>query len=207
MATPLVDGDIVQLTVQAHQGSQLGEIVLNFRLSDFTGIPTDEDVAAFFDNNAASDFTPLIANTANYVGTAARILSRGGTFAPQFANTNAAAGLGGSQPLPGQVSGLVKYTTDTSGRIGHGRSYVPFPTVSELGGTTTNPTAGYIANVAAFVSDYAPFFTVLGGGGSAVAKLVVLTASTLAYRLVTGFLVEQGFATQRRRGYYGKPNT
>lgn len=114
---------------------------------------------------------------------------------------------GGEAPpgLPGQDSGLITKTTDFSGRTFRGRCYVPFPYTAAQDDDDT-PTADYVERLAVFANDFLTTQNVTAGGGLVVLKPVLYNRATVVITPITGNTPRKKWATQRRRGNYGRAN-
>lgn len=114
---------------------------------------------------------------------------------------------GGEAPpgLPGQDSGIITKTSDLSGRTYRGRCYVPFPYTAAQDDDDT-PTADYVDRLAVFAGDFLTTQNVTAGGGLAVCKPVLYNRVTTVITPITGFTPRKLWATQRRRGNYGRAN-
>jgi hypothetical protein len=147
----------------------------------------------------------LLANNARYVGVALQRLSPLPLSVVITDNTNQANGTGGANELPLQVSGIVTLKTNLAGRANRGRMYIPFPPVAAQG-TDGHPTNGYVTAV-----DTLAAIAILPQTVGTAPNQVVLTPVVYHKRLntttdITDKVARQRWATQRRRGDYGKPN-
>lgn len=118
---------------------------------------------------------------------------------------------GGAGQLPTQNAALIRFSSSVGGSRGHGRMYVPFPPTAALAATGLLA-ATYKTAVKALADAFPPGWVVpnagLGGGTLTVKPCTTYTlpVTLLAFAL-SGAAVSDGFATQRRRGFFGKPNT
>jgi hypothetical protein len=175
------------------------------------GVVTDADLALQLDGRWAARYKAAIFNAARFNGTRVRILYRPPAF-PNFSWQvfNGAAGLGtaGVIALPEQVSGLITLLTDTIGRHGEGRQYVPFPSATNNSGDGI-PDAGYEVVLNALANTLVSPLNVIGGtGGNLLFNPVIFPRAAIAlYRVLTASRVVPAWATQKRRGSYGRFNT
>jgi len=120
------------------------------------------------------------------------------------------AGTGGAGNLPTQVSGLISWQSVVGGRQGKGRSYVPFPWTAALGATGV-PIVAYQTALADYAGVMQPGFIVpnVGSGGGTL-NLKLCTHYTVGIPTrpfpFDTFSVPPAFATQRRRGFFGRQN-
>lgn len=117
-----------------------------------------------------------------------------------------------------QVAGLIRKNTNLAGRGGHGRWYMPFiPSAQSVG--TGQPSAGYLAALASLSVVMQNGFTITGLGGTATISPCLIRFARAAkvgpppkpavafrYTPITTCKEQPYFATQRRRGDYGRPN-
>lgn len=115
-----------------------------------------------------------------------------------------------SPGLPTQVSGLIRWVTDFAGAAGRGRSYIPFPSVDWMGANGFPTNEAIIALNAIADAIRAAIPTVTGAlGGVATFQQIIwnpISPEFAAGNIVKSYLSEQKFATQRRRGNFGKVN-
>jgi hypothetical protein len=114
--------------------------------------------------------------------------------------------------IPNQVSGLVTKLTGSAGRKNRGRMYIPFPSVADQDAVSQQPTANYVTDIAAIATGIgvnAPFTFACGAGNTVTLAMLVYNfkASPPATVIATNaFIARPRWATQKRRGDYGKPN-
>jgi len=208
MSQNIAVNDIIVVQTVAQDGSQVA--VLNrYWFAENTigpGSVTFTNVADFFDVFNGTNLPPILANTAGYVETRVRRIFPANTDQWGVINSNAAVGTAGAVGLPKQTCGLVKFITADLGHHGSGRSYMPFPAVAS-NETVGQPTAGYVADV----GDWALGFTtdpttITVGAASLILQPVLWDRAASAKRFITGFQVSTDWATQRRRGAFGRTN-
>lgn len=167
------------------------------------------DLAVHFDSNHVGFIKALLATSATYRGVQVqRIWPLPRTF-PSVVTASAGAGTGAvGDPLPRQTSGIITLNTEFAGRAFRGRIYLPFPSegANDVDGT---PTAAYLTSLQAFATDLATTESIADAG----ANLVVLTPVIYHFlqpgtsHTVTAGVARDKWATQRRRGAYGNPNS
>lgn len=134
---------------------------------------------------------------------------------PLFSRVGTHAGAVAGNPLPLQVSGVITIKTAFAGRHYRGRIYPGFLPASYSDATgaalpvmVTNMTllANALQSTIAYTSgaNIVNLFAVLR---SAVQVLVPPAPKTVFYSPITSALPVQRFATQRRRGQYGRINS
>jgi len=153
-------------------------------------------------------YKPLLANVATYAGLGIRGYKGQplGLAAPAYDNGNAGVGTGGALMMPSGACGLIHLGTNTAGRIGRGRTYVPFPSASAAT-ATENPTAGYVTALAALGTQLVTSQVLVSGGDSLTLVPCIVQKVTLNHIDITSFVAKSAWATQRRRSDFGRLNT
>lgn len=140
-----------QLTLNLLQGTQVAAIVLGVKSS--TGVLTATDAAALRDAAWAA-FRPLIASSTTCTGATLRATSAasGGVVEVGAPPTPG----GGDTGNTGVASGctLIKWATDTGGRSGKGRTYLPGLTQGAVGTDGRTYTAAHITKVQTAIAAY-----------------------------------------------------
>jgi len=210
MAHTIALTEVYQVTPVNYNPPQTALIRWYYQITSITGIVTDADAAATFDVALSPLFAAMMTNGAQYRGVLVQRVSPLPILVRQVGNSHPANGSRGTTPAPGQLTGLIHWATDLAKQRGRGRSYLPFPDKSDITPSTA-PSIGLLnayANLAAFV--LGPV-TVVGGVGTSSTWSLVLThragkSPTPLPTGITAYQVEGAFATQRRRGSFGKPN-
>ncbi len=217
MANQLTNGALVQLRVWARNDStpQASVNSLWYFVSAVGSNPaTDQDFADQMDAAVAPVYKPIIAGNSEYRGVQAIIHSAifpyPSLFPPAQTSANAGTGTGGTQPLPSQTAGILRFLTNRAGPSGRGRIFLPFPPVdlSDPGGS---PLPAYITAGLAVGAELGVGISVAIGGRSAVLLRVIVHGENKLGVVpsptpVDDFVMDLGWGTQRRRGFYGRPN-
>jgi hypothetical protein len=181
---------------------------LHYQVLSISGAPTtDQDVANYCDAQFGPVYGPIINNTATYRGTQCRVLNLTPEPVTVFSNTHATTGSAGAIGMSRQTCGLIAYYTNTGGRKGRGRTYIPFPSVAQDQGFGI-PTAGYVALATTVASTILAVSVVPNAAatGSATLIFAIYDKTTKVMTQVTSKVVRTVWATQRRRGSYGRAN-
>jgi len=206
MSTPLAPGEIWSTKIHCYTASQLSINTIHWKVVATTGTSaTDLQLADAVDAAVAAPYKVLLANAATYYGVKAVRYSPKATAIPQYVDANAGVGVAGANILPTQVCGLARLYTQTIGRVGRGRFYVPFPDASFV--TAEEPNAAYRAAVTNLTTAILGI-TVIGAGGN-VASIQWVIAGKKNFGTgypVTTLISGTKWATQRRRGDYGRIN-
>lgn len=208
MAKVLVGGAFVraQLVCLAVDQVSINTFFFNV-LNSPTPTATDQDLAAYLDANTAPLVKPLLENNATYRGYVTQILDITGSplYPDQNANTNAGAGTAGAVALPRQSCGITSWYTDTPGRKGRGRTYWPFPATAADSGNGV-PSAAYVTAADTLAAFYFFLAAFTQAGRSATLAFRLYQRKTKAFSPITTRLTRAVWATQRRRGSYGRQN-
>lgn len=207
MAHALVAGDLYTMTVATYQSDQLGLNVRQYVVDSVTGgTVNDQNMAETFDAGLAPLYKAYLGTDAVFYGVrVGKFLPLPPTY-PQFSTAHTGAGTGGAQSLPGQVSGIITLETDFAGRGYRGRVYLPFPSRS-LDDATVNRPSDAALDLFNAIGTYLTGTRVLTSGGStAVLKPILWHAEDGDYTPINNSDARQAWATQKRRGNYGRPN-
>jgi len=175
---------------------------------------TDQDVADQVDAAVAAPYKDLMPADAAYRGAQCTILNVTPPYLartiPASANANAGVGVAAGAPMPGQVSGLISLQTTRASRAGRGRTYVGFPAMVHDNGAG-NPTAAYVALLVALADQIAVGLSISTGGRTATLVRVLLHTINKFEVVpppdgIISFVARAKWATQRRRGDYGRLN-
>lgn len=151
-------------------------------------------------------YSTLLSSNAEYYGTQMYLLNPLGLPPrPDSVNGNQAAGDGGAGLLPSQTSGLIKLVTATLGKIGQGRTYIPFPAPvkNEANGS---PTTVYVDDLVNLKNSLTAPFNVIDGGITATFRPCLYRGGTDTPRFIDSGTAHDAWATQRRRGAFGRLN-
>jgi hypothetical protein len=205
---PFNVGDILQAKTYTYFQGQLGITSVHYRVTAAAGTETSQLVVAEYDTFQATQYKALITNAALYRGvTLQKIKTTIESLAISI--TNSGVGTGGATAGPTQVAGLITKRSNLAGRHGRGRVYIPFPDASAFGALTSQPTGAYLtalANLAAkmFVNPYTFFTAPLLQLEPIIANPTVLIVGS--WPVITTTTQQPKWATQRRRGDYGRLN-
>ena len=119
------------------------------------------------------------------------------------------AGTAGTTPIPTQVAGMVSFYCEDGGRKGRGRSYIPFPDQASNVAATDTPITAYVNNLDLFAAavlgpneiSSGPNTLTLNGG-----LFDQYSPSIPVFRPFVTWISRRRWATQRKRGNYGRAN-
>lgn len=175
-------------------------------LSSGTSFSAQSFIGAY-DSFMVGFYVPLISSGASYYGSQAYLMNPIGLPPrPADFNGNAGPGGGGAGFLPSQTAGIISLKSTTLGKIGAGRTYIPFPspTVNDADGT---PTAAYIADLDNLANFLKSPVVVIAGGVTATFKVCLYRGGTDTPRFIESAISKNAWATQRRRGAFGRLNS
>lgn len=216
MANVLGIGDLVRIRFWCAATDQAAVNTLYFMVLASSGTPgTDLDAAINMDENMGPFYKAMMPSSVSYQGCEAGIVKKP-ALSVQIARGQAGAGTDGTVALPRQITSLVHYRTANAGRRYRGRSYLPFPPVgaAELDGTMT---AAYAVKVALWTAQLSTItfwnnpYTV-PTGFTTVAQVIPHflrkgeVGPEIPPTFTTAIQPDDRFATQRRRGSFGRTN-
>lgn len=221
MAVALQVDDILRVVINTRVAntSQTAKNTLHYRVTNVIGAFTDRDAADGLSQYFAPFIKPMITPDVSYTGLTTQIVAPAGRRRPFTSSTRSAgAGTASGVPCPGQVTALIRGSTETyvtkvdNGkiRVAQGRVYVPFPPASLLAdsGRMSNPYLSQLQSLAGAYYSVRQLIGGAGGGGTGVALQPVLRhrngANVIVYTTITSYRASASFATQQRRGDRGK---
>lgn len=213
-------GDIIKICDYCSAEDQVAVNVNYFvQTSPLPNLPINQDVLRQCVNehsvNAGPAYRECLPGIARFEGTIGyypfkRIL---GDPAPFVASTGSYAGLGTSGLTglaPTQACGLIRKKGPQAGRHFRGRMYVPFPPLEAIDPLDDLAVEAYktvLLDLASVFNNGIDF--VLGNGDPIVMEWCLVNQLLPINQnapIIVGYSVGNGFATQRRRSYYGKKN-
>jgi len=204
-APPVVVGDILMARVICYSVDQISMNIYGYRVTAVTGASrTIKHLVDAINSAVQADYKTLLANDARYRGVGLRRLTPNPTL--EFTNiTDDGVGSAGANMMGRQVAGMFTKTSPVAGSGGRGRVYMPFPSASD----TTNlghPTAGYQTRLGILAAILMTGITDGAGDTATISPIILKRASLLTSNAWTGSLERAKWATQKRRGDYGKTN-
>lgn len=199
-------GDIYEVKLFTQQGPQMGLMVFHYRVSAISAPEaTVDQIAAAMEGSFASLVKAVMTAQADFRGASARKV-RPLPIGVEFLTGNfPGPGTIGGDPLPPQVSGIITLRSALAGRANRGRKYVPFPAEAS-NDTGFAPTAAYLTVMTNLANEFDDMQNVPNGAGSSDLTPVIFHRLLGTTTDVTFALVRNAWATQRRRGAYGRPN-
>lgn len=218
MAASLTVGDPVLCRVWIDTGAGGGQASVNAMHYIVASVgalaATDLDVATTLDALIQAPYKALLSALATYRGVQAQLLNPVAPYkasrVAQVANSNAGVGSVAGAIAPPQTCGLISYQTPSPGQAFRGRTYVAFPGQASDNGFGI-PNATYTADLFTLGGLVTSGLGVSVSGRTAVLVRVILhrapkVGPTPAPSPVTNYSVTARWATQRRRGDFGRQN-
>lgn len=212
MASVLTLGMVLQARAWCSDSQQVSVTTFHYRVDAIAGpLCTDVDFLTAWDTIYSPLFYGLVNNNGSYLGATMQILSPGPLGLMRKRTAGAHVGTGGADALPSQTSGLIRWGTNQGGRAYQGRVYIPFP--SEQGNNTIGyPIAGYLIGLDLIGNEYVNHTAWTLNAGTQTINPVLLhrknkSGVTPAPSVISSWQSSNQWATQRKRGAFGRPNT
>lgn len=208
--TALTVGDITETQVVCYTSTQVAVHTLYHKVLVLAGAPvcTTKDLAKAMDDALAPLLKLVLSPAATYYGVQSRVFFPVNSDRWAVSLLHTGVGTVGTDPLPSQTTGLLKLEGDVLGKAGSGRWYLPFPPAT-YNDSAGSPLVAYLNagdNIGTFITtDLALTSTPAGGTGTLRSCLVNRT--TKVTNFITSARTLDAWATQRRRGAFGRLNT
>lgn len=195
-----------RFTIYCKSVEQVALNVVHYQVISIAG--TSTTVGQFltdFEAPLAAALKPLLNNATAYMGTTIQLVHPN-TDVAVVSQANAGLGTGAGDLLPRQTAGFIKKRAVTPGRRRSGRIYVPFP--SESHSTTEgHPSAAYQALLLTYGDLITKTFSTGVGANTAIVSGIIYRRTAPANSSeILGISISDRWATQRRRGDFGRPN-
>lgn len=198
--------DAIQLRFVCSTSDQISLNIRQFLITDVQGVEaTPQEIADYFSTSAGPQYRGLLSEDAHYDGVALRMLPFGGI--PSDWQSKLEAGVGGvvGPLLPKQSCGLLSLRSTALGRRGRGRVYIPFPS-EEDNVTGGIPSVDYVVRVEVLSDTIAEAAFVGAVPNVTTLTPMLFSRDTGVYTPIVATLARSLWATQRRRGDFGKQN-
>jgi len=197
-------GDVYQVKLYSLLGQQAGINVLHYSVTTLGGTgASDFEIGQAMAAALPTTYKALLSASASYRGLGIRKILPTLSIETYNVTAQGAGGVAG-EALPKQISGLITLRTTVPGRAFRGRVYVPFPGEGD-NDTDQTPTAGYITRLGNFAGTLITTVTA-GGANSNQLRLGVFHRVGGAITVCNDTTARDRWATQRRRGDYGRTN-
>lgn len=178
------------------------------RVTQIVGAPlTDNDCVKDFSTTWAALYKAVISSDTLYQGCTMRMVKGAAPFPlTAFSQLGSGGGVLAPPNLPTQVSGLVSLYTPKLGKKYRGRMYVPFPAAVSQDLVTGEPILAYLAGLTAMVNQLKAIHTVTIGGSSVDFIYGLTPVPDVSLTGYDSGIARMAWATQKRRGDYGRLN-
>lgn len=166
---------------------------------------TDIELVKALDARITAGFKSILCDQATYNFTRVRRVRPIPPTLPVDDATSAGPGTDASEMLPKQVSGIISHTTQFAGKRYRGRNYIPFPT-EDSNDTAGIPTNAYLTTLTTWKNVYFVTLNVVGAAGTATFEPVIYHRDLDTTDRINGTFARSVWATQRRRGDFGRTN-
>jgi hypothetical protein len=208
-STPVIAMNPYTVKVNSFMGDQLGLNILHCYVTATTDpTETEQNFADALSLALSVPYRAIMSTQAAYLGIQ---LFNSATVPTPFPTTSVnGSGPGGVgvQVMPGQVTGMITKQTSRIGRANRGRMYIPFPDVTSSVNVPPVPSALYttrLDNIASITSG--TLLVVTFGAVNITLQWILHKNVLLDTNWVTSTVSRRAWATQRRRGDYGRKNS
>jgi len=207
MTQALVVNDIVKAQLWSHDEEQAAVNTFYYKVTAVGGlIATLEDFAANFSSFVSTEYVALLNQQAIFDGVLAQVVFPLPLMVHVVNTSDAGPGTGGINGAARQVAGLVQWGTPLAGPGGRGRTYLPFTSTIDSE-TFGKPTGAYITSASQFATKVSTFTSVSTGGRTATVAFGIKKRNAGVITLVTTGGISSKWATQKKRGSFGRPNS
>jgi len=210
MSQNIAVGDIIvsQTVCQAPGQISVSNRYWKCNLLTGVGTVTFKDFATFLAGAQVVDWTSVMWNSASFYGVQVRRAFPLNDDRWQSDVSFATPGTGGALPLPTQSCGLLAFRGDTLGKHGSGRLYFPFP-ASAMNTNTDAPSVLYQGVLGSQGILMSTTQAVPGSVGTGIAQMTPVLFDRLTHtaNTINAYFVRPAWATQRRRGAFGRLNS
>lgn len=209
MAFPIAVGEKLELRIYCwnNGAKQLGINTVRLRVASATpGGPIDsQELSEELSGMLAPLYKDLLDSSCEYLGISIQDFPYR-LWYPEYSNNAQGAGLVVGNDAPSQASGLISFRTLYGKPSGRGRIYIPFPSVTSNGADGL-PITDYVEDLQVLANFFAANIPVALTTQSVV--LVGIIANSVGSgptKDITNAIGVKKWATQRRRGSYGRQN-
>lgn len=207
MAQVLALGDVLRVRVACYTANQVGINTVHYRVSTVGGSSqTDAQVALYMDTLLETRYKTVLSAQAKYRGVSVQKIRPLPVTVPQVSTAFDGVGSVAGDMLATQVSGIVTSQTALAGPANRGRAYIPFPGESD-NGVSAAPVPAYVTGIDDIGSElFTPHPVGLAPNQITITP-VIYHRATATFTDIVGWVARSQWATQRRRGAYGKFNS
>jgi len=204
MGFPLLDQSYCELRIYSTTENQVAINTIRFRVDTPGGAQDSDDLLDKMEADLATPFKNMLSANANYAGMSLQDFPAR-SYLPSYNKDGAGVGAVAGNMLPSQTCGLLSFRSISAGAKARGRMYIPFPSVASQT-ADGYPAAAYqtLANI--FADVMIPVWTLATTPGCNVVPIITKKAALVVSYPVVTWNFPSYWATQRRRGGFGRPN-
>jgi len=208
MAFNIVSGGVIRHVMYSTVPGQVSVTKRDYQCVSISGgsAINSDTVLAHLETTFANLMKDCMSNQATYYGSQLYYQTPvGARPRPSSSTLEQGVGSDAGDLLPTQTTGLISLYSDTLGKAGQGRVYVPFPaqdSIDSLG----SPDALYLVDLTNLGTQLVSPQAVIAGGITATFVPVLYIPGGTPPKPIIKFIVRDAFATQRRRGAFGRLN-
>lgn len=198
--------DVIKVKLESQMFSQVGLNIRHYRIDgEVTGGATMQEIADAMYTQFATDYASCLVSDAVFANVGVQKVRPLPMGVETLSSQAPTAGTVTGDVLPWQTSGLITLRTALAGRAFRGRAYIPFAGEAR-NGADGKPTSLHITNLGSVADDMLEQKIVVGAGGSTTLTPVIFQRGSGTTTALTSAVVRTAWATQRRRGGFGRPN-
>lgn len=204
------DSDEFRLTLYSHDSTdQAGLVGFRVRTNYLIGAgATDEGVVDKLSGVWGPRLKFFFTTDTQYMGaTLRRLFGVGAQPITRFSVSGSGAGTEALPTLPLQTAGLLSFATDTGGKKYRGRCYIPFVARSyQTSSTSGDPSVAFQTQMETIGAAVVAGDTIIVGGATISVEYGLHPVGDPVWSKYTSYKYHDRWATQRRRGSFGKQN-
>lgn len=198
--------DVVRVIIYGNFLDQVSENVLYYQITAISGTgPTPGKFATDYSTAVNVAYKAMLTGEANYAGITVQNVTQLPIVSPANNTADAGGGTAGVIALPRQSSGLIQKRNGFGGHRNRGRLYIPFPCGEDCD-TDGTPADTYMTKAAALAAILVSHLTMGAGANTVVIGPVLYDRPSGGATALTTFRAVKKWATQKRRGSFGRPN-
>lgn len=199
-------GEILTHSIFCSIGNQVSVNRFYWQVSLVGGSPaTYDDAASQLDLFYAPLYKAVLANTAYYNGTVVQRVWPLPVLVRSIDDGHGGFGTAGANACPKQSAPIISYYTAFAGPGGRGRTYLPFPSTTDIT-TLGEMTAGYKTNATVIAASRSAVFALSDAGRTAELTPGLWRRTGNVFTTIDLAFIRSKVATQKRRGDYGRAN-
>ena len=206
MVQALAAGQVVKAQLWTTDGEQAAVSTWHYHVEAVVPVAPDlQDFLTSWLAAVATAYKALLCASAHLDGGQAQIVFPLPLMNALTSPNGAGNGVVAEPALARQTAGLLNYKTAFAGPGGRGRTYIPFPGAPDTIGNG-RPSDDYVTRLNTLALALGSFVTVTGAAGTATVQVGLKGATAGDFRPFTSSHGSDKWATQKRRGSYGRPN-